>query len=107
MTETMVLTESEALELFAFLLSSARTQVDEPCRYASMRVLTAAEILRDFMLARASADTQIMLQKTLAPASHAHVYMADTETYVATLDDLCRMVAEHAVARSGLGEEKS
>ncbi len=28
--EKMVLTEAEALELFTFLISSARSQVDEP-----------------------------------------------------------------------------
>jgi len=34
-----VLTEDEAVELFAYLLTSARTQLDEPPDYASMRLL--------------------------------------------------------------------
>ena len=36
----VVLTEDEAVELFAFLMTSARSQLDDPCRYASMRLLT-------------------------------------------------------------------
>jgi hypothetical protein len=35
---SMVLTEAEAIELFAFFISAARTQLDDPCQYASMRL---------------------------------------------------------------------
>jgi hypothetical protein len=104
MTETLVLTEAEAIELFAFLISSARTQLDEPCRYASMRVLTAAEILRDFIIERVSSDTRTLFEETVETITHAHVYMADTEIYSATLDELCRGVAEYVVGKSGLVE---
>jgi hypothetical protein len=102
MSEAMVVSEAEAIELFAFLISSARTQLDEPCQYASMRVLTAAEILRDFMMARVSPDLRILLEETVEMTTHAQEHMSDTEMYTATLDTLCRRVAEFAVARSGL-----
>ena len=49
MTDTNLLTEEQAIELFTFLVTSARTQLDDPCAYASMRLLTAAEKLREFI----------------------------------------------------------
>lgn len=107
LTESMVLTEAEAVELFAFLIASARTQLDDPCLYASMRLLTAAETLRDFVRARVSSDTLELLDETAETITHAHIYMSDTEDYTATLDALCRMVAQHVVARSGLKEGAS
>src|SRR5262249_1912902 len=42
MASTMVLTEDEALELLAFLVTAARTQVDEAAEYGPLRLLTAA-----------------------------------------------------------------
>jgi Family of unknown function (DUF6092) len=41
-TSPMVLTEDEALELLAFLVTAARTQLDEASEYGSLRLLTAA-----------------------------------------------------------------
>jgi Family of unknown function (DUF6092) len=41
-TPPMVLTEDEALELLAFLVTAARTQLDEAAEYGSLRLLTAA-----------------------------------------------------------------
>ncbi len=107
MSEAMVITEAEAIELFVFLISSARTQLDEPCRYASMRLLTAAEILREFMMARVSAAMQALLEETLETTIHAQIHMADTEIYTATLDELCRRIAEFVVDQSGLSKRES
>lgn len=107
MSDAMVISESEAIELFAFLLSSARIQLDEPCQYASMRILTAAETLRDFMMARASPDTQALLQETVEKTTHAHVNMSDTESFTATLDELCRRVAAFVVDQSGRSKRAS
>ena len=106
-TESMVLTEAEAIELFTYLISSARTQLDDPCQYASMRLLTVAEILRDFVRARVSSDTRKLLDETAETITHAHIYMADTEDYTATLDALCRKVALFLVEQSGLKERAS
>ena len=41
MESTMVLTEDEALELLAFLVTAARTQLDEAAEYGPLRLLTA------------------------------------------------------------------
>ena len=40
----MVLSEDEALELLAFLITAARTQLDEAAEYGPLRMLTAAEV---------------------------------------------------------------
>jgi hypothetical protein len=42
MPSAMVLTEDEALELLAFLIAAARTQLDEAAEYGPLRMLTAA-----------------------------------------------------------------
>ena len=42
MPSAMVLTEDEALELLAFLITAARTQLDEAAEYGPLRMLTAA-----------------------------------------------------------------
>jgi hypothetical protein len=107
MSEALVVTEAEAIELFAFLITSARTQLDEPCQYASMRVLTAAEILRDYMMARVTPDTRALLEETVETTTHAHINMVDKEIYAATLDKLCRRVAEFVVKQSGLSKSGS
>ena len=54
----MVLTEDEALELVAFLVTAARTQVDEAAEYGSLRLLTAARKLADAIVARGLAINQ-------------------------------------------------
>lgn len=100
--EDTVLTEDEAMELFAYLLTSARTQLDEPCEYASMRLLTAAELVRDRFKARASADTQGFLSATEPKTAFAQTHTNDPGAYRAALDELCAMVARQLVQRSGL-----
>lgn len=101
-SKTLVLTEAEALELFAFLLSSARTQLDDPANYASMRLLTAAEELREFIRERVSLETQTLFANTDEITTRAQIYMADTEAYTADLDELCRMTAKFFVDNSDL-----
>jgi predicted nucleic acid-binding protein len=104
---SMVLTEAEAIELFAFFISAARTQLDDPCQYASMRLLSAAENLRDFIVKRVSSDTRGLLEETLELTAHAQIYMADADDYTDTLDELCRMVARFVVEHSELFGEQS
>ena len=101
-SKTMVLSEAEALELFAFLLSSARTQMDDPANYASMRLLSAAENLREYIRARVSPETRDLLTDTDDLTTHAQIYMSDEDAYRSDLDELCRMTAEYFVEQSGL-----
>jgi hypothetical protein len=99
-----LLSEDEALELFAYLLTSARTQLDDPARYASMRLLSAAEELRDRIAGRVSSEVDAMLESTRAPAALAQEQVNDRETYTRSLDELCAIVARTLVARAGLRE---
>jgi len=102
MKETMVLAEDEAMELFALLVTSARIQLDEPCRYASMRLLSAAERLRDFIKLRASSRAQELLEGTVGKTTRAQIYMNDRETFTAVLDEMCTMVAQYLVQQSSI-----
>ncbi len=102
MTDTNLLTEEQAIELFTFLVAAARTQLDDPCSYASMRLLTAAEKLRDFITAGVSPEARQLLDSTIEKTEYAQIIMNDAESYTAALDELCEMVAHYLVARSDL-----
>jgi hypothetical protein len=103
-SKTWVLTEEEGLELLAFLFSSARIQLDEPCQYASMRLLSAAEKMRDFIRERVSSDTRQLLDGTDDMTTYAQIHIAELECYTDTLDELCRHFARYLVEKSGLDE---
>jgi len=98
---TTILTEDEAIELFALLLTSARSQLDDPCEYASMRLLSAAEDLRDRVVDRVSPETRALLRQTEEATSFAQTHTNDLEAYTATLDDLCARTARFLVERFG------
>jgi hypothetical protein len=98
---TAVITEDEAIELFAFLMASARSQLDDPCRYASMRLLTAAEELRDRIVDRVTPDTRAILRTTEPKTLFATTHTNDLEAYTATLDELCAETARFLVERFG------
>lgn len=100
-SKILVLTEAEALEFFAFLLASARSQLDDPALYASMRLLTAAENLREFIRGRVSPETKKLLAETDDLSTHAQINMADKEVYTESLDELCRMSAHFFIEQSG------
>jgi len=107
MQTNMVLSEAEALKLFAFLLASARSQLKDPATYASMRLLTVAEDLREVIRERVSPETLALLAGTDALSEHAQVYMDDPEAYEADLDELSRMTARFFVDKSGLEDRQS
>lgn len=107
MTEKMMLSEDQAIELFTFFIASARTQLDDPCHYASMRFLTAAEKLREFIIERVSPDMQKMLTTTMEKTEHAQIIVNDAEAYASALDELCTMTAKFLVEQSSLGERES
>jgi Family of unknown function (DUF6092) len=98
----MVLTESEALELLAFLVTAARTQVDEPPEYGPLRLISAATRLADLVADRVSPATQALLAGPLRQMAEGAVRVADPAGYTARLDELCRAVAQHLVDHFGL-----
>lgn len=102
--QNWVLTEAEALELLALLITSARIQMDEPAHYGPLRLLTATERLSAMMLERASDKTDGFLQDAIARIPAMHMAMSDVESYTAALDHLCRAVAHCLLKHSQRGE---
>jgi Family of unknown function (DUF6092) len=104
-TTPMVLSEDEALELLAFLVTAARTQLDEASEYGSLRLLTAANRLADAVADRVSPATRALLTGLTGPLRQIPelaVRTADPAGYSAALDDLCRAVGEHLVRHFGV-----
>ena len=81
-----MLTEDEALELLAYLVTSARTQVDEAGEYGPMRLMTAARRLGAAIAAHSSAPTAEFVTGPLSALPKLAVPKADREQYVARLD---------------------
>lgn len=107
MSENWVLTEEEAVELLALLITSARTQMDEPTYYGPLRLLTATERLSAMIIARASEKSRDFLQDNMERIPEMHMIMSDTETYTEGLEHLCRQVAACLVRHSSLEEPSS
>lgn len=102
MPSPLVLAEDEALELLAFLVTAARTQIDEAAEYAPLRLLTAAGRLAGFIADRASPETRALLAGPLKQFLDAPLAAVDP-AFAARLDDVCRAMAEHLVRHFGLG----
>ena len=102
----MVLSEDEALELLSFLITAARTQVDEAAEYGSLRLLTAAGRLADVIAERVSPDTRTFLTGPLKQMPDLAVWTADPGGYVAALDAVCRALGEHLVTHFGLDRKR-
>jgi len=81
-----VLTEDEALDLLAYLVTSARTQVDEAAEYGPLRLLTAARRLGEAIAARSSDATAEFVAGPLTALPELAVPQAGRAEYVARLD---------------------
>jgi len=103
MESTMVLTEDEALDLLAFLVTAARTQLDEAAEYGPLRLLAAAGRLAEFMAERASPATRQFLAGPLRALPDAALRSVDPVKYATELDTVCQAVGEHLVSHFGGG----
>jgi hypothetical protein len=92
-----VLDESDGVELLIYLVTAARTQVDEAAEYAPMRLLTAAGRLAEMAEPNASAGLRPLLRDVRQAVSETAVQAGDPAGYVERLDALCRTVAEYLV----------
>jgi Family of unknown function (DUF6092) len=107
MAGPLVLSEDEALELLAFLVTAARTQLDESAEYAPFRMLTAASRLAAFVAERCSPETRTLLTGPLQALPDAAFRTADPARYAAELDVVCRAVGEHLARHFGQGRPAS
>jgi len=101
MPTTLVLTEDEALELLAFLVTAARTQLDEAAEYGPLRLLLAASRLADAIGPRVSPETRALLAGPLRQVPETALQTTDPAEFAAKLDDVCRVVAQHLVTHLG------
>jgi uncharacterized protein DUF6092 len=92
-----VLTEAAALDVLAYLISAARTQLDEAAEYAPLRLMTAARKLADHLAPRATAPVQALVSAldALPPTATP---TADRAAYIARLDEVCVALAECLLA---------
>jgi hypothetical protein len=97
-----VLAEGDGVELMAYLVTAARTQVDEAAEYAPMRLLTAAGRLAEMIEPNASARLRPLLRDIRQGVSETAVQSGDPAGYVDRLDALCRTLAEYLVRSLGL-----
>ena len=104
---TSVLDEDEALELLAYLITAARTQVDEAAEYGPLRLLTAAHRLAERIAPRSSDATAAFVAGPLQRMPELAVPRDEREEYVASLDELCRALADHLIARWSPGRAVS
>jgi hypothetical protein len=98
-----VMTEDEALELLAFLVTAARTQVDEPPEYAPLRLLTAAQRPGEAVIERVSPGTRRLLSGPLRHIAAVETPSADADDYTTKLDAMCAAIAQRLVAHFGQG----
>ncbi len=92
-----VLSEAAAVEVLAYLVSAARTQLDEAAEYAPMRLLTGARKLADHLQPSASAPVAefIAALSSLPPTATPST---DRVAYVERLDAICVALAECLLA---------
>ena len=96
------LSENQIVELFVYFLTTARVQIDDPDYYGPMRLLFAAEKLRDFVAGRTSPELQKLFEDTEPIINSAHIVVNDTEKFTAELDRLSTIVAAYLLKVSGL-----
>jgi nitroreductase len=90
-----VLDQGNAVELLAYLVTAARTQVDEAAEYAPLRLLTAAGRLAEFVEPNASARLRPLLRDIRQGSSETAVQAGNPAGYVERLDALCKAVADY------------
>ena len=91
--DSFVLSEGAAVEVLAYLITAARTQLDEAAEYAPLRLMTAARKLADAIGPRASEPVQRLIA-VLDELPLTAVPRVDREAYTERIDALCRAVAD-------------
>jgi hypothetical protein len=98
------------VEVLAYLITAARTQLDEAAEYAPMRMLTAAQRLGDALRPDAPEALHPVIAALDAVPPTA-TPRGDRAAYTKLVDDLCRRLADalvaltHARRPPGAGEE--
>lgn len=92
-----LLSEAAAVEVLAYLVTAARTQIDEAAEYAPLRLMTAAQKLADSISADASAPVRALIA-AIATMPVTAVPRSDRDAYVARVDEICVAAADCLLA---------
>jgi hypothetical protein len=88
------------VEVLAYLITAARTQLDEAAEYAPLRILTAAQRLGDAM--RADAPEALgRLISALDAVPPTATPRTDPQGYTSMVDGLCAELADCLIALTG------
>lgn len=98
--ERLVVSEAAALEVLAFLITAARTQLDEAAEYAPLRLLSAARKLGEAIAERASDPVRELIAQIEAMPATA-TPSSDPKAYAALVDGLCVALADCLLAVDG------
>ena len=96
-TVSAVLTESDAAEVLAYLISATRTQLDEAAEYAPLRLMTAARKLADHLAPRASPPLRTLIA-TIHELPPTATPRTDRDAYIARVDSMCVALADYLLA---------
>jgi len=99
-SDQLALTQEEALELLAFLVTSARGLVDEPREYGPRRLLRAAQKLAGFLSPRADEEARSFLRQLHERIERLFPLAESEQQLVLTLDVCCEMVAKELVRQA-------
>ena len=104
----MALTHDEALELLAFLISSAHGCLRESPDYGHYRLITAAEKLARVWEPRCTGDTAVFLKDLATRTATEGAWLdAAPDRYMAYLAECCRAVAYEIKRRDAGSDNES
>jgi len=98
----LLLDEDDAVELLAYLVSAARTQLDEAAEYAPLRLLTAAGRLAEMIEPNASVGLKPLLRDIRQQSSETAVQASDPDRYTEGMDALCERTARYLLTSQHL-----
>ena len=104
--QQITVSEQEAIEVIAFIISSAGGLAHEPKDYGPMRMVEATRRLTNLLLPQASEEVKPLLTML---SSEIEVWQAERrknpEGYLAFIDECCRQVAHQLKRRDTVSEE--
>jgi hypothetical protein len=92
------------VEVLAYLITAARTQLDEAAEYAPMRILTAAQRLGDALRPDAP-DALRRLISALDAVPPTATPRTDRAAYTSMVDGLCAELADCLIALTATGSD--
>lgn len=103
MNQKLVLSEEDAFELLAFLITSARGCIDEPETYGTFRLIDAASRMIGFILESGQAEDAEFLRRLKDEIDQKKLWlMTDEEGYFQFLRDVTRKIARQLKVRAGI-----